>query len=121
MKPNSLYCLANFLNLVWVNTLFCLCVLQDDEYVVYNTDQVRLKYVVQFSLPEDQMKTFQPWVDMSVEPEDLTNSNLCECLTYSSINSALYVNHKCTLPLLDLYRVVGLMFSLCVCVYVFSV
>ncbi|XP_066542363.1 protein mono-ADP-ribosyltransferase PARP4-like isoform X2 [Hoplias malabaricus] len=46
---------------------------EDDEYVVYNTDQVRLKYVVQFSLKQDQLKTFQPHIDKSVE---LTNSLL---------------------------------------------
>ncbi|XP_072542116.1 protein mono-ADP-ribosyltransferase PARP4 [Salminus brasiliensis] len=40
---------------------------EDDEYVVYNTDQVRLKYVVQYSLEEDQVKNFQPHVDTSVE------------------------------------------------------
>ncbi|KAL7881723.1 hypothetical protein AOLI_G00085710 [Acnodon oligacanthus] len=50
---------------------------EDDEYVVYNTDQVRLKYVVQYSLKEDQLKTFQPHIDMSVELiHSLTTSDL---------------------------------------------
>uniref|UniRef100_A0AAR2KS86 Poly [ADP-ribose] polymerase n=1 Tax=Pygocentrus nattereri TaxID=42514 RepID=A0AAR2KS86_PYGNA len=50
---------------------------EDDEYVVYNTDQVRLKYVVQYSLKEDQLKTFQPHIDMSVELiHSLTSSDL---------------------------------------------
>uniref|UniRef100_W5LBE1 Poly [ADP-ribose] polymerase n=1 Tax=Astyanax mexicanus TaxID=7994 RepID=W5LBE1_ASTMX len=46
---------------------------EDDEYVVYNTDQVRIKYVVQYALEEDQMKSFQPHVDTSVE---LVNSTV---------------------------------------------
>uniref|UniRef100_A0AAY5EVY6 Poly [ADP-ribose] polymerase n=1 Tax=Electrophorus electricus TaxID=8005 RepID=A0AAY5EVY6_ELEEL len=40
---------------------------EDDEYVVYNTDQVRLKYVVQYFLKEDQPKPFEPHIDTSVE------------------------------------------------------
>ncbi|XP_076857919.1 protein mono-ADP-ribosyltransferase PARP4-like isoform X2 [Brachyhypopomus gauderio] len=40
---------------------------EDDEYVVYNTNQVRLKYVVQYFLKEDQVKTFEPHVDTSTE------------------------------------------------------
>uniref|UniRef100_A0A8B9LMG0 Poly [ADP-ribose] polymerase n=1 Tax=Astyanax mexicanus TaxID=7994 RepID=A0A8B9LMG0_ASTMX len=46
---------------------------EDDEYVVYNTDQVRIKYVVRYTLEEDQMKSFQPHVDTSVE---LVNSTV---------------------------------------------
>ncbi|XP_062390507.1 protein mono-ADP-ribosyltransferase PARP4-like isoform X2 [Sardina pilchardus] len=40
---------------------------EDDEYVVFSPDQVRLKYAVQYTLPDDQLKDFQPSVDMSVE------------------------------------------------------
>uniref|UniRef100_A0AAY5E7Z5 Poly [ADP-ribose] polymerase n=1 Tax=Electrophorus electricus TaxID=8005 RepID=A0AAY5E7Z5_ELEEL len=49
------------------DTLCRVCFLQDDEYVVYNTDQVRLKYVVQYFLKEDQPKPFEPHIDTSVE------------------------------------------------------
>lgn len=42
--------------------------LQDDEYVVYSPDQVRLKYVVQFSVEGDQLKEFNPTVSTSAEP-----------------------------------------------------
>ncbi|KAJ8350946.1 hypothetical protein SKAU_G00260760 [Synaphobranchus kaupii] len=38
---------------------------EDDEYVVYQTDQVRMKYVVQFSLDDEPVKTFQPTLDLS--------------------------------------------------------
>uniref|UniRef100_A0A3P8PBF0 Poly [ADP-ribose] polymerase n=1 Tax=Astatotilapia calliptera TaxID=8154 RepID=A0A3P8PBF0_ASTCA len=40
---------------------------EDDEYVVYSPDQVKLKYVVQFSIQGDQLKAFTPAVDMSPE------------------------------------------------------
>lgn len=42
--------------------------LQDDEYVVYSPDQVKLKYVVQFSREGEQLKTFTPEIKMSEEP-----------------------------------------------------
>ncbi|XP_061081985.1 protein mono-ADP-ribosyltransferase PARP4 [Conger conger] len=38
---------------------------EDDEYVVYQTDQVEVKYVVQFSLEDELVKTFQPPLDLS--------------------------------------------------------
>uniref|UniRef100_UPI003AAC9FB8 protein mono-ADP-ribosyltransferase PARP4 n=1 Tax=Centroberyx gerrardi TaxID=166262 RepID=UPI003AAC9FB8 len=40
---------------------------EDDEYVVYSPDQVKLKYVVQFSVDEDQLKDFSPSIDTSAE------------------------------------------------------
>ncbi|KAA0715889.1 Poly [ADP-ribose] polymerase 4 [Triplophysa tibetana] len=40
---------------------------EDDEYVVYNTDQIQLKYVVQYTLEEDQLTEFQPHIDTSEE------------------------------------------------------
>lgn len=46
-----------------------MCILcQDDEYVVYSPDQVKLKYVVQFSMEGDQLKEFSPDVVTSAEP-----------------------------------------------------
>uniref|UniRef100_A0A671Z3J8 Poly [ADP-ribose] polymerase n=1 Tax=Sparus aurata TaxID=8175 RepID=A0A671Z3J8_SPAAU len=41
---------------------------EDDEYVVYSPDQVKLKYVVQFSMEGDQLKEFSPDVVTSAEP-----------------------------------------------------
>lgn len=41
---------------------------QDDEYVVYSPDQVRLKYVVRFSMEGDQLKEFSPTISTSAEP-----------------------------------------------------
>ncbi|XP_065105064.1 protein mono-ADP-ribosyltransferase PARP4-like isoform X2 [Paramisgurnus dabryanus] len=40
---------------------------QDDEYVVYNTDQIKLKYVVQYTLEEDQLTEFHPQINTSEE------------------------------------------------------
>uniref|UniRef100_A0A8C7R6L7 Poly [ADP-ribose] polymerase n=1 Tax=Oncorhynchus mykiss TaxID=8022 RepID=A0A8C7R6L7_ONCMY len=61
----------------------------DDEYVVYSPEQVRLQYVVQFRLEEDRLKDFQPTIDTSstelplpVSPSDLCkNSNPLEEVT----------------------------------------
>uniref|UniRef100_A0A8C1UVQ9 Poly [ADP-ribose] polymerase n=1 Tax=Cyprinus carpio TaxID=7962 RepID=A0A8C1UVQ9_CYPCA len=36
---------------------------EDDEFVVYNTEQIRLKYVVQYSLEGDELKEFQPQIN----------------------------------------------------------
>nr|XP_046259946.1 protein mono-ADP-ribosyltransferase PARP4 [Scatophagus argus] len=41
---------------------------EDDEYVVYSPDQVKLKYVIQFSVEGDQLKEFSPAIVTSAEP-----------------------------------------------------
>uniref|UniRef100_A0A8C4EJQ5 Poly [ADP-ribose] polymerase n=1 Tax=Dicentrarchus labrax TaxID=13489 RepID=A0A8C4EJQ5_DICLA len=41
---------------------------EDDEYVVYSPDQVKLKYVVQFSIEGDELKEFSPAITTSAEP-----------------------------------------------------
>ncbi|GLD56648.1 poly [ADP-ribose], partial [Lates japonicus] len=41
---------------------------EDDEYVVYSPDQVKLKYIVQFSIKGDQLKEFSPQINISAEP-----------------------------------------------------
>ncbi|XP_070832623.1 protein mono-ADP-ribosyltransferase PARP4 [Chaetodon trifascialis] len=40
---------------------------EDDEYVVYSPDQVKLKYVVQFGIQGDQMQEFSPAINTSAE------------------------------------------------------
>uniref|UniRef100_A0A8C9XR76 Poly [ADP-ribose] polymerase n=1 Tax=Sander lucioperca TaxID=283035 RepID=A0A8C9XR76_SANLU len=42
---------------------------EDDEYVVYSPDQVKLKYVVQFSVEGEQLKEFSPAINTSAELE----------------------------------------------------
>nr|XP_040056782.1 protein mono-ADP-ribosyltransferase PARP4 isoform X2 [Gasterosteus aculeatus aculeatus] len=41
---------------------------EDDEYVVYSPDQVKLKYVVQFAVEGDRLKEFSPAIDTSAQP-----------------------------------------------------
>ncbi|XP_052421813.1 LOW QUALITY PROTEIN: protein mono-ADP-ribosyltransferase PARP4-like [Carassius gibelio] len=36
---------------------------EDDEFVVYNTEQIRLKYVIQYSLDGDELKEFLPQIN----------------------------------------------------------
>ncbi|XP_069058393.1 protein mono-ADP-ribosyltransferase PARP4 isoform X2 [Pleurodeles waltl] len=40
---------------------------EDDEYVVYNTSQIKMKYVVQFCTTEDNIKEFCPNVNIAEE------------------------------------------------------
>ncbi|KAM7380147.1 hypothetical protein PAMP_003460 [Pampus punctatissimus] len=41
---------------------------EDDEYVVYSPDQVKLKYIVQFSINGDKLQEFSPSINTSAEP-----------------------------------------------------
>ncbi|KAL0963604.1 hypothetical protein UPYG_G00308500 [Umbra pygmaea] len=49
---------------------------EDDEYVVYNPEQVRLQYVVQYRLDSDQLKDFQPTIDTTALPLPVSPSDL---------------------------------------------
>uniref|UniRef100_A0A6Q2Y9E3 Poly [ADP-ribose] polymerase n=1 Tax=Esox lucius TaxID=8010 RepID=A0A6Q2Y9E3_ESOLU len=53
---------------------------EDDEYVVYSQEQVRLHYVVQFRLEDDQLKDFLPNIDTSSTelPLSVSSSDLCD-------------------------------------------
>uniref|UniRef100_A0A672NCM5 Poly [ADP-ribose] polymerase n=1 Tax=Sinocyclocheilus grahami TaxID=75366 RepID=A0A672NCM5_SINGR len=51
---------------------------EDDEFVVYNTEQIRLKYVVQYSLEGDKLKEFQPQINTQLTdttPDILSSDN----------------------------------------------
>ncbi|KAK7153948.1 hypothetical protein R3I94_007341 [Phoxinus phoxinus] len=48
---------------------------EDDEFVVYNTEQIRLKYVVQYTLEGDELKEFQPHINTVVEHTQLTDTS----------------------------------------------
>ncbi|XP_027877955.1 protein mono-ADP-ribosyltransferase PARP4 isoform X2 [Xiphophorus couchianus] len=41
---------------------------EDDEYVVYSIDQVKIKYVVQFRKEGDEQKNFSPDINLTAEP-----------------------------------------------------
>ncbi|XP_048050209.1 LOW QUALITY PROTEIN: protein mono-ADP-ribosyltransferase PARP4-like [Megalobrama amblycephala] len=48
---------------------------EDDEFVVYNTEQIRLKYVVQYTLERDELKEFQPHINTFVELTQLADTS----------------------------------------------
>uniref|UniRef100_A0A3P9Q1J7 Poly [ADP-ribose] polymerase n=1 Tax=Poecilia reticulata TaxID=8081 RepID=A0A3P9Q1J7_POERE len=41
---------------------------EDDEYVVFSLDQVKMKYVVQFRVEGDEQKDFSPDINLTAEP-----------------------------------------------------
>lgn len=43
------------------------CFLQDDEFVVYETNQVKMKYIVKFSVSGDEIKDFHPCDNTELE------------------------------------------------------
>ncbi|XP_048197632.1 protein mono-ADP-ribosyltransferase PARP4 isoform X1 [Perognathus longimembris pacificus] len=52
---------------------------EDDEFVVYKTNQIKMKYLIKFRLPGDQIKDFHPHINTDLEefrPEDLICSNI---------------------------------------------
>ncbi|XP_077197749.1 protein mono-ADP-ribosyltransferase PARP4 isoform X2 [Paroedura picta] len=42
---------------------------QDDEFVVYRTSQIKMKYVVKFCLADDQVKEFHPTIQAKLEDQ----------------------------------------------------
>ncbi|XP_048454258.1 protein mono-ADP-ribosyltransferase PARP4 [Rhincodon typus] len=52
---------------------------EDDEFVVYSTSQVKIRYVVQFCIDEDQLKPFHPLINVTPEetsPSTLTSADI---------------------------------------------
>uniref|UniRef100_A0A8C1M225 Poly [ADP-ribose] polymerase n=1 Tax=Cyprinus carpio TaxID=7962 RepID=A0A8C1M225_CYPCA len=72
---------------------------EDDEFVVYNTEQIRMKYVVQYSLEGDELKEFQPQIKTFVELSHLTDTTINAGLLDSSGQKLPLqaVNVKCKL------------------------
>ncbi|XP_067889798.1 protein mono-ADP-ribosyltransferase PARP4 isoform X3 [Heterodontus francisci] len=52
---------------------------EDDEFVVYSTSQVKMKYVVQFCIGEDQLKPFHPLIN--VTPEEISASTFTSAVS----------------------------------------
>ncbi|KAM6384315.1 protein mono-ADP-ribosyltransferase PARP4 [Alca torda] len=50
---------------------------EDDEFVVYKTCQVKIRYVVKFCLAEDQIKQFQPAVGVELEQDNNEPESQC--------------------------------------------
>ncbi|XP_052527246.1 protein mono-ADP-ribosyltransferase PARP4 isoform X2 [Tympanuchus pallidicinctus] len=50
---------------------------EDDEFVVYKTTQVKIRYVVKFCLAEDQIKQFQPEIGVQTEQHNTELESQC--------------------------------------------
>ncbi|OXB57129.1 hypothetical protein ASZ78_006991 [Callipepla squamata] len=50
---------------------------EDDEFVVYKTTQVKIRYVVKFRLAEDQIKQFQPGTGVETEQDNTESESQC--------------------------------------------
>uniref|UniRef100_A0A669QEG4 Poly [ADP-ribose] polymerase n=1 Tax=Phasianus colchicus TaxID=9054 RepID=A0A669QEG4_PHACC len=50
---------------------------EDDEFVVYKTTQVKIRYVVKFCLAEDQIKEFQPGTGVETEQDNTELESQC--------------------------------------------
>ncbi|NXU50981.1 PARP4 polymerase, partial [Turnix velox] len=50
---------------------------EDDEFVVYKTCQVKIRYVVKFCLAEDQIKQFQPAAGVELEQQNTEPESQC--------------------------------------------
>ncbi len=64
---------------IWCDSFICVFLFkQDDEFVVYNTEQIRLKYVVRYSLQGDELKEFQPHINTQLTQLTDTTADVCE-------------------------------------------
>lgn len=52
--------------------------------MVYSPDQVKLKYVVQFTVEDDQLKEFSPAVNTTQEPVSMTGE-LQNCVVWKDV------------------------------------
>ncbi|XP_010727343.1 protein mono-ADP-ribosyltransferase PARP4-like [Meleagris gallopavo] len=50
---------------------------EDDEFVVYKTTQVKIRYVVKFCLAEDEIKLFQPGIGVETEQDNTELESQC--------------------------------------------
>lgn len=67
--------MKTFANKVFFPLLLNFCFLQDDEFVVYKTNQVKMKYIVKFSVPGDEIKDFNPCDNTELEEDRPEFSN----------------------------------------------
>uniref|UniRef100_A0A8B9CL63 Poly [ADP-ribose] polymerase n=1 Tax=Anser brachyrhynchus TaxID=132585 RepID=A0A8B9CL63_9AVES len=62
---------------------------EDDEFVVYKTAQVKIRYVVKFCLPEDQIKPFQPGTGVELEQDNSEPESRCYALPSANISNTV--------------------------------
>lgn len=76
---------------------------QDDEFVVYKTAQVKIRYVVKFCLPEDQIKPFQPGTGVELVKDNSEPESQCHVQNESK-KYFLFVLLACFQSSLNIYQ-----------------
>ncbi|XP_037655823.1 protein mono-ADP-ribosyltransferase PARP4 [Choloepus didactylus] len=67
---------------------------EDDEFVVYKTSQIKMKYVVKFSIPGDPKKDFQPGGNTELEEDRPEFSDVSKVEDYQLPDSKSFSNIK---------------------------
>lgn len=68
--------MKTFANKVFFSFIIKLVFSRDDEFVVYKTNQVKMKYIkVKFSVPGDEIKDFNPCDNTELEEDRPEFSN----------------------------------------------
>ncbi|XP_059540128.1 protein mono-ADP-ribosyltransferase PARP4 isoform X2 [Myotis daubentonii] len=81
---------------------------EDDEFVVYKTSQVKMKYIIKFCIPGDEVKDFHPCNNIELEehtPEvsKVEDYQLPDTKPFSSIKAGLQDTSGNSVPLEDLH------------------
>ncbi|XP_054433436.1 protein mono-ADP-ribosyltransferase PARP4 isoform X2 [Pteronotus mesoamericanus] len=84
---------------------------EDDEFVVYKTSQVKMKYIIKFCIPGDEVKDFHPYNNTELEEHTPEISNFSKVEDYqlpdtkpfSSIKTGLQDSCGNSVPLEDLH------------------
>ncbi|XP_037655613.1 protein mono-ADP-ribosyltransferase PARP4-like isoform X2 [Choloepus didactylus] len=67
---------------------------EDDEFVVYKTSQIKMKYIVKFSIPGDPKKDFQPGGNTELEEDRPEFSDVSKVEDYQLPDSKSFSNIK---------------------------
>ncbi|XP_077014881.1 protein mono-ADP-ribosyltransferase PARP4 [Tamandua tetradactyla] len=67
---------------------------EDDEFVVYKTNQIKMKYIVKFCIPGDPIKDFHPGGNTELEEDRPAFSNISEVADYQLPDSKSFGNIK---------------------------
>ncbi|XP_052589085.1 LOW QUALITY PROTEIN: protein mono-ADP-ribosyltransferase PARP4 [Peromyscus californicus insignis] len=67
---------------------------EDDEFVVYKTNQVKMKYIVKFCIPGDQVKDFHPHENTELEEPRAEPSNVSKVEDFQLPDIKPFINVK---------------------------
>ncbi|XP_004446762.2 protein mono-ADP-ribosyltransferase PARP4 isoform X1 [Dasypus novemcinctus] len=67
---------------------------EDDEFVVYKTNQIKMKYIVKFCIPGDPIKDFHPGHNIELEEDRPEFSNVSKVEDYQLPDSKPFSNIK---------------------------